>query len=249
MDKRTAPITQTIPPPPAGGRRLVIPDIHGCAYTLEALLDQVGLTYSDQLFLLGDYINKGPNSRGVIDAILRLRDQDFSLFALRGNHEQMLLDLHEQSRYGKVRLNIPRLHRYHGLVNRNMRILPHYIDFFETLPYYFDLGDFILVHAGFDFSKPKPFQNTSAMLWTSYFDLSEAPELNRRIIHGHNPNYLPFIQDAIARNSDIIPLDNGCVYRNKRYMGNLLCLNLDDMTLYLQRNTEPRGKKRNRAAR
>lgn len=227
----------------------MIPDIHGCARTFEALLDQVGLTYSDQLFLLGDYINKGPDSRGVVDTILRLRDQHFSVFALRGNHEQMLLDLHEQARYGNARLNISRLHRYHGLVNRNMRILPHYITFFEQLPFYFDLGDFMLVHAGFDFAHPRPFQNTKAMLWASYFDPSDAPELHRRIVHGHNPNYLPFIQDALVQRSAVIPLDNGCVYRNKHHMGNLLCLNLDSMELILQKNAEPRGRKKIRATR
>lgn len=249
MTDRQVSDSNIVPDVPTGGRRLVIPDIHGCAATFNALLDKIGLTYDDQLFLLGDYINKGPNSRGVIDTILRLQDQSFQVFALRGNHEQMLVDLHGQAKYGKVRLNIPRLHRYHGLVNRNLQILPQYAYFFENLPYYFDLGDFLLVHAGFDFSKPKPFENKDAMLWTSYFDLSEVPELNRRVIHGHNPNYLPFIQDALSEGNAIIPLDNGCVYKNKLHMGNLLCLDLDSLELTIQKNTEPRLRKKTRVAR
>ena len=55
--------------PENGGRRLVITDIHGCAKTFKKLLDKVGLNENDQLFLLGDYINRGP-SKQVIDKII-----------------------------------------------------------------------------------------------------------------------------------------------------------------------------------
>ena len=90
-------LTRPIPPCPNGGRRLVISDIHGCHKTFSALLKKVQLNRNDQLFLLGDYISRGPNSGKVIDIILDLRYHGFDVFALRGNHEQMVLDCLENT--------------------------------------------------------------------------------------------------------------------------------------------------------
>ncbi|MGF1534608.1 MAG: metallophosphoesterase family protein [Bernardetiaceae bacterium] len=236
-------LTYSVPDCPPGGRRLVIPDIHGCADTLDCLLERIALTPSDQLFLLGDYINKGPKSRAVVDTLIALQSQDFQVFALRGNHEQMLLRTHAGSRHDQNR-RIPRLHRHQGLVDERMQILPKYLPFFENLAFYFDLGDYMLVHAGFNFAQSRPFEDTEAMLWATYFDLQDAPTLQRRIIHGHHPNYLPFIETALEKNNAIIPLDNGCVYRRRLHMGNLLCLNLDTLDLYVQRNIETRTRRR-----
>ena len=58
---------------PEVGRRFAISDIHGCSMTFEALLSQIHLKKEDQLFLLGDYVNRGPDSAGVIDKILELK--------------------------------------------------------------------------------------------------------------------------------------------------------------------------------
>ncbi len=70
------------------GRQVVISDIHGCLDTFEALLNQIKLTENDQLFLLGDYINKGKNSKDVLDLVIKLQQNQykkgFQLFPLRG---------------------------------------------------------------------------------------------------------------------------------------------------------------------
>ena len=75
------------------GKRYVISDIHGCYNTFKRLVEEViGLTKSDWLFLLGDYIDRGPSSKDVLDYILDLKESGYSLFPLRGNHEDDLLD-------------------------------------------------------------------------------------------------------------------------------------------------------------
>jgi predicted MPP superfamily phosphohydrolase len=80
-------------PTPQEGRRFAIGDIHGCNLTLQALVkEQLQLTKQDQLFLLGDYVNRGPDSMGVLNFIMGLQAEGYQVFALRGNHEQMLLD-------------------------------------------------------------------------------------------------------------------------------------------------------------
>lgn len=68
-------------------RRLVIPDVHGCPKTLASFIDTIRLQKSDYLFFLGDYIDKGSDSKGVLDIIIDLKKQGFNVFPLRGNHE------------------------------------------------------------------------------------------------------------------------------------------------------------------
>jgi serine/threonine protein phosphatase 1 len=72
-------------------RVLAIGDIHGCLQAFETLLDAVQPTPEDLLVLLGDYIDRGPDSRGVLERILRLK-QTHRLVTLCGNHEQMMLE-------------------------------------------------------------------------------------------------------------------------------------------------------------
>ncbi len=72
-------------------RTLAIGDIHGCLKALETLLDAVKPTADDAVITLGDYVDRGPDSRGVIDRILKLAGET-QLFPLLGNHEVMMVD-------------------------------------------------------------------------------------------------------------------------------------------------------------
>ena len=60
--------------------------------TLQALLHQISFSKKDELYLLGDYIDRGPDSKGVIDYIWELQDLGYKIHCLRGNHEQMMLE-------------------------------------------------------------------------------------------------------------------------------------------------------------
>lgn len=73
-------------------RLLAIGDVHGNNILLRKLLDRISLHANDQLVMLGDYIDRGLDSQGVIDTLLKLRDKYPQTVFLRGNHEQMLLD-------------------------------------------------------------------------------------------------------------------------------------------------------------
>lgn len=74
-------------------RILAIGDIHGCATALDTLLAAVELQPDDTLVTLGDYVDRGPNTRGVLDRLIALSKSHY-VVALRGNHEQMLLQVH-----------------------------------------------------------------------------------------------------------------------------------------------------------
>ncbi len=72
-------------------RTLAIGDIHGCFTALETLVDFAAVAPDDLVITLGDYVNRGPNSRAVLDWLIR-RQATGNLVALRGNHEIMTLD-------------------------------------------------------------------------------------------------------------------------------------------------------------
>ncbi|MDP2815741.1 MAG: metallophosphoesterase family protein [Rectinemataceae bacterium] len=73
-------------------RILAIGDIHGCARHLERLLEAVKPTREDLIVTLGDYIDRGPDSKGVIDILIGLHgSRNINIVSLRGNHDAMLL--------------------------------------------------------------------------------------------------------------------------------------------------------------
>src|SRR5438876_897645 len=83
-------------------RNFVISDIHGCLKTFRYLLeDIIHYTKSDTLYLLGDYIDRGPDSKGVIDYILSLKERGYRIYPLKGNHEQLLLDAYEEAPFAE----------------------------------------------------------------------------------------------------------------------------------------------------
>ncbi len=223
-------------PVPFEGRRYAIPDIHGCLDTFLALLTQIDLRKADQLFLLGDYIDRGPNSKGVLDHILKLQEFGFQVFALRGNHEQSLIDAiikeeNETLLWYKDDWIIQ-------LCDDGHRINRKYKDFLQGLPYYLELPDYYLAHAGFNFSKPEFLTAYADMLWIRNAPIDDEKLGNKRLIHGHTPTPLKKIKTMIDSKKSIC-LDNGAVFRDmSSEYGHLLCLDLDSLELTLQKNID-----------
>ena len=75
-------------------RLFAIGDIHGCDVALDALLQWMAPTPDDIVVTLGDYIDRGMNSRGVIDRLIALNEQT-QWVGILGNHEEMMLDVIE----------------------------------------------------------------------------------------------------------------------------------------------------------
>lgn len=215
------------------GRRLVIADIHGCYQTFACLLEQVALTPADQLFILGDMVNRGPYSALVLDRILELLKSGFQVFPLRGNHEQMLLKSTEKDLSDLA-------HTYHSMqLLKKGGLRDKYRSFFEMLPYYYELDCAFLVHAGFAFHKEQPLEKKKSMLWIREFDYRPEVVGNKLVLHGHQPHSLRDIRRQIEKSGPVIPLDNGCVMGNRQKgFGNLLALDLDSRQLYVQPNRD-----------
>jgi serine/threonine protein phosphatase 1 len=73
-------------------RRFAATDLHGCLRTFRYLVEEeLRLLPTDHLYLLGDYVNKGPDSGGVLDYVMQLQSTGYQIHCLRGNHEHELL--------------------------------------------------------------------------------------------------------------------------------------------------------------
>lgn len=229
-------IGRRMDPPLHGGRRLVITDIHGCAQTFLKLIKKVELCEDDQLFILGDMINRGPRSKEVLDAVLDLTEEGFSIHPLMGNHEEALL--HVIAKKPAQLKMLLRSRNSMGLLNRHGRLRKRFFRLIRSMPYYYDLGDHLLVHAGLDLKAKKPLEEPHAMVWARNFKLKDTWK-SRTIIIGHTPTQFSTIAKQIEQHAPVICLDNGCshTYLGKDY-GRLLCYDLDSGELFKQKNID-----------
>ena len=221
-------------------RIIAISDIHGHDKTFNALLDKVGLTKDDKLIILGDCIDRGPNSKGVLDTIIRLQQSGYNVKCILGNHEDMLLRAYYNS---SNRINWS----FNGGdttlksfgVNHANDIPVKYINFLESLELKHETGNTLFVHAGLNMHTESPFQDEHSMLWIHdwYNDIQFDKLRADTIIHGH----MIRTRTAIELNLDnmdkfpVLCIDNGCFYNKPGYK-HLCALDLTNRRLYFNKN-------------
>lgn len=224
-------------------RRFATTDLHGCLRTFRYLVEQeLHLRPADTLYLLGDYVNKGPDSGGVLDYIMQLQNFGYQVHCLRGNHEQELLD----ARYGHGdepwRTPAERAMTLASFGVTRLADLPtRYIEWLAALPLQLELPDFVLVHAGYNFALPpaEMRQDYATMLNTKKFVYDPSRLEGRRLLHGHVPIPTAQLRTKVAARPGALGLDTGCVYRHNPEMAHLAALNLDTWELALVPNCEP----------
>ena len=125
------------------------------------MIHKIDLKQEDQLFFLGDYIDRGNDSRKVIDFIIDLSNQ-YQIFPLKGNHEK---DFEVMVKIKSERLFEQYLQKQpNSILNGDFSVNRKYTDFIKLLPYFYELENHFLVHAGFDFNQENHFKNTEEML-------------------------------------------------------------------------------------
>ena len=216
-------------------RRFVISDIHGCFETYQALLSQIALKKSDYLFILGDAVNRGPDSSAMLDDILIRKEQGYQIFYLRGNHEQAILDTIERKPKHTKRLIQSRNNA--DLFDKRI-IKEKYHKLLQDTYHYIETEDYFLVHAGFDFEKEEPFKDSRSMLFINRFKAKRKLLKGKKVVVGHKPKKLHNIMNRLAANKRKIYIDNGCVNHDMEGMGNLICFNLDTKAVSIQRNLD-----------
>ena len=214
--------------------RYAISDIHGCHQTFLHLLDQLDFSQADELFLLGDFIDRGPDSYGLIQTIFRLQDTGYRVHCLRGNHEQMMLDAldsEDDATYQRWLRNGGAA-TVRSIRNRDADRLLRWMD---QLPHYLETEDYLFVHAGLDFSAPDPLQNTKALLWERHWhhDIDYRWLGERTIVHGHTPIPRSQIEQMLERlpRRRVLDIDAGCAFTQHQKFGQLCAFHLDARTL------------------
>jgi len=200
----------------------------------------VRLEKDDVLFLLGDYIDRGPDSPGVLEYLLTLLAAGYAIRPLMGNHEEMALRAASDPFMRKIWLNNggDQTLRQFG-IDSSAKIPRNYLDFMAGLPRILTTDDYVFVHAGLDFQTDDPLHDTSEdfMLWER--DWCARPEklAGKTMVCGHTMTPLAEIRASLHRPA--IFLDNGCYYTGVRGYGSLVALNLDSRELLVQENCEP----------
>lgn len=209
------------------GKYFAIGDVHGCISLLEALWHKIDFDIGkDTLLFIGDYIDRGPDSREVVDFILDLKKK-VNVICLRGNHEQMLLTYHLYNSYKDFYLlngGASTVMSY-GLVDtdmgRRVNIPPDHLDFFRGLISYHETDGYIFVHAGLKPGIPLHKQDPTDMIWIRNEFIDSDYDFGKKIVFGHTPMPTPFVT------AGKIGIDTGAVYGGK-----LTCVQLPDEIFY-----------------
>jgi serine/threonine protein phosphatase 1 len=216
---------------------IAIGDIHGCVRTAEALLErleQEGLAAERKTIFVGDYIDRGPDSKGVVDLVLDYGKQ-FDAVTLRGNHEQMMLEAQET---GDTALWLSNggsatLRSYDAPFNK--LDLPHnHYHFYRNTELYYESEEYVFVHAGLppEMTVAEALADESVhddFLWQrSHLRIPEVP-WEKTVVFGHTPQAEPFVR------SHRIGIDTGCVYKNISGMGRLTAVLLPEEEFIFQK--------------
>ena len=223
--------------------RYATTDLHGCLHTFRHLVEQeLRLTAADELYVLGDYVNKGPDSRGVLDYLMQLQATGYRVHCLRGNHDQALLDeARHRARWTWLKLagRQPTLRSFG--VRHAADIPAPYLAWLTALPYEIELPDFVLVHTGYNFALPpaEMRRDHASMLSTKKFVFDSAHLGGKRLLHGHVPRPAAQVRAQAAQRPGALGLDSGCVYRHNAGFAQLSALNLDTWEVTQVANCEP----------
>jgi serine/threonine protein phosphatase 1 len=168
------------------GRTIAIGDIHGCSTALRSLLEAVGPGLDDLVVTLGDYVNRGPDSRGVLDQLIDLRRRT-RLVPILGNHDEMLLQDRGLTFRPSPREGGGVLTRTaSGVEPSRLTLTESQFAFLESCRDSFETDDFIFVHASYDCILPMSEQPSSLLRWHSLRRGVPGPHVSgKRVIVGH----------------------------------------------------------------
>ena len=189
-------------------RTIVFGDAHGCIEQINNLMEKIGVTSQDRIISLGDLVDRGPDSPGCIEFAMRHE-------SIMGNHEYK----HVRFRQGILRKLSPSQIGAREQFLQTGKDYDAAIDFMEQLPFYLELPEAILVHAGLEYGIPMQEQDrivlvggmskrhicgidegTNLPYWCAQY-----PKTAKPVLFGHLS-----IPGGIPRQENLFPLDTGC---------------------------------------
>lgn len=205
--RRTQP-----PRVPDGALVYAVGDVHGRADLLSQILRSIRIDAQaaqgrTTIVFLGDYIDRGPHSRQVVDLLLAsAKDRRFNWRFLRGNHDQAIRDFLHDPQTGETwcaiggaetlrsygvkppRPGAPR-DAWIAAAGALVEAMPQaHLKFFRELEPWCEIGDFLFVHAGLRPGVPLAEQNHEDLMWIREPFLSDSRPLPKVVVHGHTPS-------------------------------------------------------------
>jgi serine/threonine protein phosphatase 1 len=212
----------------AGGRLFAIGDIHGCVDELTTMLNAIAPARGDTIVFVGDYVDRGPAARDVIELLLECRQGEAEYVFLKGNHEDMMLSfLGLPGHYGESFLfngGAPTLESY-GVPEGAPaleRIPPRHVDFLKTLATSYLHPPYLFVHAGISPLRQLEEQSVEDMLWIRQEFIFNAHPVGATVVFGHTPMRAVMVDLPYK-----LGIDTGLVYGGK-----LSCLEFNEGVLY-----------------
>lgn len=168
---------------------LVFGDLHGNLRALQTLWNWLQPTHKEEIVFLGDYIDRGTDSRGVIEFLISIK-QDFNACFVMGNHEEMMLSCRFGSDYWPnwIKYGGDQTLRSYGISDGNPQDLALVPDthwgFLNQLLPYFETDHFIFTHACLNMDKQLKQQNSEELRW--WPNLSDKAHISgKKVIFGH----------------------------------------------------------------
>lgn len=192
-----------------------IGDIHGCPQELECLLKGIGPGPDDTVVFVGDYVDRGPSARDVIDLLIDFKQRNPATVFLKGNHEDMMLHfLGMPGHYGESFLyngGFATMMSYEigdAELDDALELLPPaHVDFLQKLETSYLRPPFLFVHAGVHPLRSLEDQEAEDMLWIRQEFIANPHDLGHTVIFGHTP-----MRDVMLDLPYKIGLDTGLVY-------------------------------------
>lgn len=206
---------------------IAIGDIHGCFRSIGALLEKLQPYYDRQFVFVGDYIDRGPSSKQVVDLMIDL-DRQVDCIFLRGNHEQMLLDAVNKNDMSLWLMNGGRstINSYGAPDGRGIQLPSEHMEFYEKTRLYYDTPEYFFVHAGIPPGRTiaeclEDNMDLQDFLWErSHLNAVETP-WEKKVVFGHTPRPQP------VQKNNMLGIDTGCVYDRMGY-GKLTAVKLPE---------------------
>jgi len=203
-----------------------IGDIHGCVNTLNLLLEKIEPGADDHLVFIGDYVDRGPNTKAVIERLIRLQGECECTF-LRGNHEEMMLDFLDfrESELWHINGGDATLASYVAGTD-NYDIPEEHETFIRATVAYWNEPDFFFVHAGLKphltIEENLVHHSSEVFLWERSHLAAKELAWEKPVVCGHTPQREPIDRPLL------ICIDTGCVYMSYPGYGVLTAVRLPE---------------------
>lgn len=205
---------------------IAIGDVHGCAQTLDRMLERLAPTAEDHLVFVGDYVDRGPDSRGVLDRLIALAERRRCTF-LRGNHEALMLTYLDglDGDLWFANGGIATLRSYQS-GGQPLEIPESHVDFIRRTQLYLDTPDFFFVHAGLkpglSIADNLARYGENVLLWERGHLSADEVAWEKPVVFGHTPQQAPISQERM------ICIDTGCVFFTHPMYGRLTAVRLPE---------------------